>query len=294
MNDVEILKYKIEKVELPLVNCVKGNIDFDLSDFKNKIYELQVNVKLQNLNINNVDEFYKLRAKLNNFAKQINDEKKKVKNEYTKPYTDFEKQVKECIGLIEESSKFVDDQLKCYEEQQKQLLREDYIEMWKSFGKDSFVNYERIENPKWFLKSCSKKNVLVEMESINNKINADVTILKSAVVDEEEFKGVVKNYYETLDIGLVLGEYTKWKNIVKQEKIVVEQVENETLKTTQENTENATETKFNVLNEELKVEEQTKQVQAIISFTADEKIVDYVLELLEKNNIKCNFRKNYV
>ena len=292
MNDIEILKYQIAKVELPLVKCQSGNIAFDLSEFKNQIYELQVKTKLQNLNINNVDEFYKLRAKLNNFAKQINDEKKKVKNEYTKPYTEFEKQVKECIKLIEDSSAFVDDQLKTYEEQQKQLLREDYIEMWKTFGKDSFVQYERIENPKWFLKSCSKKNVLVEMETINNKINADVLILKNAIIDEDEFKNVVKNYYDTLDLGLVLGEYTKWKNIVKQEKIVVEQTENETLKTTQENTENATETKFHALNEELKVEEESKKVQAIISFTADEKVVDYVLRLLDENNIKYNFRKN--
>lgn len=292
MNDIEILKYQIAKVELPLVACNKGTIAFDLSEFKNQIYELQVKAKLQNLNINNVDEFYKLRAKLNNFSKQINDEKKKVKNEYTKPYTEFEKQVKECIKLIEDSSAFVDDQLKTYEEQQKQLLREDYIEMWKTFNKDNLVSYERIENPKWFLKSCSKKNVLVEMQTISEKIDADINILKNAINNVDELTEVISNYYNSLDLGKELGEYTKWKNIVKQEKIVVETIKEEPLKTTQENTENATETKFNVLNEELKIEEESKKVQAIISFTADEKVVDYVLKLLDENNIKYNYRKN--
>lgn len=292
MNEFDVLHYQIAKVELPLVNCNKGNIVFDLSEFKNQIYELQVQTKMQNLNINNVDDFYKLRAKLNNFAKQINDEKKKVKNEYTKPYTEFEKQVKECIKVIEDSSAFIDEQLKDYEEQQKQLLKEDYIELWKTFNKDDVVDYERIENPKWFLKSCSKKNVLVEMQQISEKIDNDINLLKKSINDVDELTEVISNYYSSLDVALELGEYTKWKNIVKNEKIVVERVEETPLKTTQENVENATETKFNVLNEELKVEEESKQVQAIISFTADEKVVDYVLKLLDKNNIKYNYRKN--
>lgn len=292
MNNIDILQYQIANVELPLVTCNKGVIQFDLTEFKIQIQVLEANVKNQNLSINNVDDFYKLRAKLNNFSKQINDEKKKVKKEYTKPYTDFEEQVKECIKLIEDSSNFIDEQLKTYEEQQKQILREEYIELWKTFNKDNLVPYERIENAKWFLKSCSKKNVLVEMQTINDKIESDVKLLERSINNVDELTEMLDQYYRCLDVAQVLGEYTKWKNIVKNEKIVVERVEETPLKTTQENTENATETKFQMLNEELKVNEESKKVQAIISFTADEKVVDYVLKLLEENNIKYNYRKN--
>lgn len=295
MNQTNYLALKVENVCLPEIVVKTGEINFDLTIFQNQIEELTNVINEQQLNINNVDDFYNLRAKLNNFAKKINDEKIKINKEYNQVYKVFENQVKECKALIENASKHIDQELKDYEEQQKQLLREDYIKMWESFGKSNFIAYERIEylfGSKWFLKSASKKKVLIDMSEINDNINKAVEILKNTIEDEKEFNAVLRNYYNSLDLAQELGEYTKWKNTINQEKIVVECVEKEILETTQENTENATETKFHALNEKLKVEEESKKVQAIISFTADEKVVDYVLKLLDENNIKYNFRKN--
>lgn len=292
MNELEKLQYDIARFQLPLVSCNKGLIEFDLSYFKEQVEELEKLVKHQTLDINNVDEFAKLRAKLNNFAKIIDDEKKKVKNEYLQPYTDFENQVKECIKLIKGASVYIDDQLKEYEKQQIQLLKEEFIEMWKAFNKDNFVPFERIEKDYWYLKKTSKKKVLIEMQQISEKIDADIEILKKSINNVDELTEVISNYYITLDIGQTLGEYTKWKNIVKNEKIVVKQVEEETLKTTQEENKNAVKTKFEALNQEIKTNDKIKQVQVIINFTADEDFADYVLNWLHQNNIKFNFRKN--
>lgn len=295
MNQTNYLALKVENVNLPIISVKQGEINFNLDDFEKQIDDLTNVINQQQLNINNVDDFYNLRAKLNNFAKKINDEKIKINKEYNQVYKNFENQVKKCKTLIENASKHIDQELKDYEEQQKQILREEYIKLWESFGKSNFIAYERIEylyGAKWFLKSASKKKVLIEMSEINDSINKSVEILKNTIEDEKEFNAVLRNYYNSLDLAQELGEYTKWKNTINQEKIVVECVEKEVLKTTQENTENATETKFHALNEELKVEEESKKVQAIISFTADEKVVDYVLKLLDENNIKYNYRKN--
>lgn len=292
MNEIEILKYQIAKVELPLVNCNKGTILFDLDNFKNQIKELEEQVLNQNLNINNVSEFENLRAKLNNFAKVINDEKKKVKNEYTKPYNDFETQVKECIKIIENASNFVNNQLKEYEKQQEQILREEFIEMWKTFNKDKVVPYERIEQEHWFLKKTSKKKVLVEMQQLSEKIEREVNTIKLSIADENEQNLVIGNYYNSLDIGKELGEYTKWKNTIKAKEIVVETIKEEPVKTTQEENKNVVQPKFEALNQEIKVNEENKQVQVIISFTSDEEFVDYVLNWLSQNHVKYNYRKN--
>lgn len=294
MNDIDILKYQIERVELPLVQYNKGVINFDLTAFKNAINELETRVKEQTLCIYNVDEFYKLRAKLNNFGKAINDEKKKVKNEYNKPYTEFEKQVKECLTMIESASAFVDEQLKHYEKCQEQLLREEYIELWDSLGLSDKVDFYRIENQKWYLKSCTKKNVLVEMSALVEKINNEVQILKNAISNVDELTEVLSNYYFTLDLGKELGEYTKWKNTIKAKEIVVERVIEEPVKTIQEEQENAVETKFEALNQEIKANDENKQVQVIISFTSDEEFIDYVLNWLSQNHIKYNYRKNKI
>lgn len=299
MNDIEILKRDIEKVELPLVSCNSGVIEFDLSNFKSQIQELVGVVKEQNLSVKNADEFYKLRAKLNKFSKQINDEKKKVKTEYTKPYTDFESQVKECINMIDNASGFIDNQLKTYETQQQQILREEYIELWKGFEKDDVVPFERIENQKkWYLKSTPKKDVYLELKSINDKIDSEINILKSSIQNVDELTEVMANYYCSLDLGKELGEYTKWKNTIKTKEIIkevvvekqqecpVEQVFNGGQKTIPPTEKKRLEPKFEAENQE-------REIQTIISFTANEELVDYIINYLQLSGVKkLQFRKN--
>lgn len=299
MNDIEILKKDIEKVELPLVNCNSGVIEFDLSNFKNQIQELVEVVKEQNLSVKNADEFYKLRAKLNKFSKQINDEKKKVKNEYTKPYTAFENQVKECINMIDNASGFIDDQLKAYEGQQQQILREEYIELWKSFGKDDVVPFERIENQKkWYLKSTPKKDVYLELKSLNDKIETEINILTNSIQDKDELAEVKANYYCSLDLGKELGEYTKWKNTIRAKEIIKEvvvekqpEIATEQISKKEQKTIPPIETKR--LEPKFEGENQEKEIQTIISFTATEELVDYIINYLQLSGVKkLQFRKN--
>lgn len=295
MNDIEILKNEIERVELPLVNYSSGVIKFDLADFKNGIKELEQRVKEQNLSVKNVDEFYKLRAKLNKFSKQINDEKKRVKNEYNKPYIEFENQVKECLNMIDNASGYVDEQLKTYEAQQQEILKAEYLELWKSFEKDDVVPFERIENQKkWYLKSTSKKDVYLELKSLNDRIDREIDVLKSSIQNVDELTEVMVNYYCSLDLGKELGEYTKWKNTIKAKEVIVEKepeiapqpVLEEPLKIIPSKDKKAVETKFEVQNQE-------KQVQTIISFIGNENIVEMLLEDLENYGAtKINYRVN--
>lgn len=291
MSNLETLKNKAN-IDLPLVNYQVGIIYFDLEDFKKSIQEINLITKQQELNINSVDEFYSLRAKLNNFGKKINDEKIKIKKEFNKPYTDFEKQIKECLILIDEASQHIDLQLKDFEKQQKQILKDEYIDLWESFGKDSKVPFERIEKSSWYLKSTTKKQVLVEMTQLNDKINNELAIFYNNIDDEKERDAVIENYYISLDCAEELGKYTKWKNIIKQQQIKVENVKEEEQKTTQEESKNAVETKFQALNQE--ITHEGKQQQAIISFTAEISVIDYVEKLLKENNIKYNIRRNEV
>lgn len=292
MNEVEILKCKVEKFETPMVNYTLGVINFDLSEFKKSIQEITDIINTQELNVNNVDEFYNLRAKLNNFNKKINDEKKKIKVEYNKPYLEFEAQVKECMKLIETASAHTDKQLKEYELMQKNILKEEYIKMWSNFGKDSKVPFERIENEKWYLKSTSKKKVLVEMTEINDKINNDLDKLYNVIQDKNEYDFVSENYFKSLDLAQELSNYTLWKNAIKQKEIVVEKVIEKEVKVNQEENKNAVETKFQALNQELTA--NNKVQNAIISFTADTCIIDRIELLLKENNVKYNIRRNEV
>ena len=290
MNQTNYLAVKIENFNLPVVNVKQGEINFDLTEFENKIKDLTDVINEQQLNINNVDEFYNLRAKLNNFAKKINDDKIRIKKEYNQVYVNFENQAKKCKSLIENASEHLDCELKDFEEQQKQILREDYQKMWKDFGKESFIPYERIEclfGSKWFLKSTSKKKVLLEMININDNINKDVQILKNTIDDNKEFNLVLRNYYNSLDLSHELDEYTKWKNTISQQiiekEVIVEKVV-EVEKPVKEQS-------FKTTNEELKFD--GKIINALFSINAEESVIDYVEKILKNNNVKYQIRRNY-
>ena len=284
MNDTNFLTVKIENCVLPPIKVETGVIEFDLTEFKKQVKDLSDKAKELTLNVNNVDDFAKLRAKLNNFSKEINENKKNVKNKYLSVYNDFEKDIKEAISLIDSASKNIEQQVKDFEAQQKQILREELIELWKTFGKDSKVPFERIEKTNWYLKSSSKKKVLVEMQEINDKINSDLALLYDSVSNEKEYEKVSESYFKSLDVALELGNYTKWKNIIQQEKIIVE--------TTQEKEENVVETKFQVLNEE--ITHEGRQQQVIFAFTAEKSVIDYIENLLKENDIKYQLRRNEV
>lgn len=292
MNDTNFLTVKIENCVLPPIKVETGVIEFDLTEFKKQVKDLSDKAKELTLNVSNVDSFAKLRAKLNNFSKEINENKKTVKNKYLSVYNDFEKDIKEAISLIDSASKSIDQQVKDFEAQQMQILREELIELWKTFGKDSKVPFERIEKTNWYLKSSSKKKVLVEMQEINDKINSDLALLYDSVSNEKEYEKISESYFKSLDVALELGNYTKWKNIIQQEKIVVETTKEEVVKTIQEKEENAVETKFQVLNEG--ITHEGKQQQVIFAFTAEKSVVDYIENLLKENDIKYQLRRNEV
>lgn len=294
MNQTNYLSVKIENFSLPVVSVKQGEINFDLEEFENKIEEITNVINEQQLNINNVEEFYNLRAKLNKFAKNINDEKIKIKKEYNQIYTLFENKVVKCRNLIEEASEHIDDELKKFEEQQKQILREEYQELWKKFGKDNFIPYERIENlfgSKWFLKSCSKKKVLLEMTEINDSINKAIEVLKLTIDDEKEFNLVLRNYYNSLDLTHELGEYTKWKNTISQQIIEKEVIVEKVVEV--EKPTKAVEIIENKFEEEnKKIESNGKVINALFSINAEESVIDFIENLLKENNIKYQVRRN--
>lgn len=292
MNYTNFLTVKIENCVLPKIKVETGVIDFDLTEFKNQIKTLNGKVNELCLDVNSVDDFTKLRAKLNNFNKEINENKKLIKKQYLSVYDDFEKEIKEVMSLIDDASKNIDLQVKDFENQQKQILKEELIELWKTFGKDSKVPFERIERPNWYLKSFSKKKVLIEMQDINDKINNDLALLYDSISNEKEYENISESYFKSLDVGLELGNYNKWKNIIQQEKNVVEKVKEVVVKTTQEKEENAVETKFQALNEELTHEGRRQQV--IFAFTAEKSVIDYIENLLKENDIKYQLRRNEV
>ena len=81
-------------------------------------------------------KYKEIKAKLNNVAKAINDRKIEIKKEFMLPYTEFENQVKDLIGMIDTVNSKIDNQLKDFEEKRKADKKEEIL-----------VEYDKLNAP---------------------------------------------------------------------------------------------------------------------------------------------------
>ena len=298
-NKETILMENIENLVQPQIDVTCGTIAFDLNDFKDKLEVLTAQIKTAVMTEDTVKQFTNMRAALNKAAKSLNDDKIKIKKKYCNPYLVFENQAKECIGLLKDASEYIDKQVKEYELEQLEILKEDYKQMWEELGKADFVPYEKIEKPNWYLKATSKKQVSVEMNQINEEINKNLSLLRNSIPDDDEYKAMANKYYDTMDVVDVLAKYTEMKNIIKPKTVIVEKVV-EAEKT--EEPEPITEGNIPAepIVEDVKPaapaasEEDDEPCQVIINFISKKSIVENIEKYLKESNVEYFIRKNKV
>ena len=134
-----------------------------------------------------VDEAKKVRAGLNKVKNYVNEKKKEIKKEYEKPYKDIEKRLKSMMKDAEDKSKYVDDQIKVYEQMWKEDRYADIKEHFEMFDLEG-VSLDSIFNPKWYNKGYDKK-WKAELEEEVKRIQDDLKEIEdSGVENVTQFK----------------------------------------------------------------------------------------------------------
>src|SRR5690554_5888515 len=124
-----------------------------------------------------VGEFKVIRANLNKVAKTIDDRRKEIKKEYSAPLVAFEKDIKECISLIDDVNSKIDAQVKEYEERKREE-KEQLIEKFWEDMKLPEVKLNLVFNQRWLNTTFSEKNILEEMNQIKEKVISDLETLE--------------------------------------------------------------------------------------------------------------------
>ena len=88
------LALKVANIVKPEIELEAGSIKFDLSIFNSKVTELIETVKKEKVTIDTIKDYKQLKATLNNFHDEINNEKIRIVREFSKPIDDFTEQVK--------------------------------------------------------------------------------------------------------------------------------------------------------------------------------------------------------
>lgn len=203
MNDLQIV-----------VNQQHGVISTNFDDIKAQLSaQMEIYKELKVTEENKVERKKDV-ATLRKMAKAVNDKKVEVKNEFLKPYVDFEQNVKELIEIINEPITILDDQVKEFEEKQRQLkiseinnvfniMIQTYPELIDEIGLTT------IYDNRWENATASMKSVRDEMTAKLNAIRDNVALISSMVSEKTE--EALKLFWGDLDIAKAMQTINRYE-----------------------------------------------------------------------------------
>ena len=164
------------------------------------------------------------RAKLNKFRMALEDARKAVKKKCMEPYTQFEKQVKEVLSLIDEPIGLIDSQIKEVEEARRVEKKGQIMDLYeKHIGSlRGLLPFPHIFREEWLNTTKSLKSIEKEIQEMVAQVNRDMDTIEALHTKYE--RHVVDYYIRTLDLAGALQENAR---LEEQEKLLLQRQEEE-------------------------------------------------------------------
>lgn len=233
---------------------------------------------------NQITEAKSTRAKLNKVKAAIEDRRKELKKEYLKPYEVIEKQAKELVDMIDEVSSNIANQIKEFEEKEKEAKKIEIANLWVKLGYNK-ITVDKIWNEKWLNKTFALSNIKEEMQAQIDDIEGDLNAIKELCgEDKQKCLTLQSKYLRTLDFQQVLSEYNAEteaaKKIIAEEKAVKAEQEPITVvsEEPQEEVEVQTEVQEAIYEIKFAVIGTEKQIKALSQFMFDNNIKFEILK----------------
>ncbi len=146
------------------------------------------------------------RAALNKLSAAIDARRKEIKAQCLAPYSDFEVKCKELTGMIGQASRSIDQQVKAFEEQEKQEKRQAIEAVYPELaGKLSqFIPFSKLMDQKWLNKTVSVNSAITALSGRVDSIRRDIDTICNMHLTHEV--PVLARYYETLDLSAAMNE----------------------------------------------------------------------------------------
>jgi uncharacterized protein YukE len=233
---------------------------------------------------NQITEAKSTRAKLNKVKAAIEDRRKELKKEYLKPYEIVEKQAKELVDMIDEASSNIANQIKEFEEKEKEAKKIEIANLWVKLGYNK-ITVDKIWNEKWLNKTFTLSKIKEEMQAQIDDIEGDLNAIKELCgEDKQKCLTLQSKYLRTLDFQQVLSEYNAEteaaKKIIAEEKAVKAEQEPITVvsEEPQEEVEVQTEVQEAIYEIKFAVIGTEKQIKALSQFMFDNNIKFEILK----------------
>ena len=164
---------------------LKQEITTRANDYKNLVYTDE-----------NIKEAKSDRANLNKFIKVLDAKRKDVKKMMLEPYTEFEGQVKELIGIIGEANNNIDSQVKAYEQKKRDeklvKVQEIYDGIFGDSDLLSILTWDRVFKTTYLNATTTLKSIIAEMTELLERVTSELVIIYN---DDGEYQFEMKEAY---------------------------------------------------------------------------------------------------
>ena len=203
------MELKVKDYTLPEV------ISFNFEELKTSIAEKAKQYETMVYNEDQIKSAKSDRADLNKLKKALNDERIRREKEYIQPFNDFKNKVNELISIIDTPVKLIDDQIKNYEEKQKEEKLQEIKELYKNTAHPDWLDFEKVfdGNEKWLNASVKIGTIEKEIWDFIDKVEDGMQTLSQ--LPEYSFEAM-ETYKKTLALNLAISKANELSDMAKR------------------------------------------------------------------------------
>lgn len=157
------------------------------------------------------------RARLNAMKEAISNRRIEVKNAVMAPYTQFEKEVKEVVALIDGPISMIDSQIKEYEERVKAEKKQKLKALFQDIASEyEFLTFDQIFEQRYLNATVSLNKANEDIKRKVEKVASDFQTIDAFT--SEKYRGAAKDVYmRTLSLSAALSEDKRLTEIDKRQ-----------------------------------------------------------------------------
>lgn len=158
-------------------------------------------------------------AQLRKLKDGINAQKIAVKKEWMRPYTEFEDQAKQLMGLVDGGITNIDGQIKAYDEERRaaklRTLKEAFSEAVGLRGIEAYLRWDQVFNPKWLNATCPTDAAFDDIAEAVSKTEEDLDFLRG--LHSEYEAAILDEYSRNHDLKSAMNTANRLKAIQQAE-----------------------------------------------------------------------------
>lgn len=167
------------------------------------------------------------RADLNKLSKMLDDARKTKKKEFMQPFEQFEKEIKDVVGIVNEASSAIDVQLKAFEDQRKADKLLEIKKLFDEFDAEygmpaDWIELDTIMKSQWLNATFSMNKIKAEIEETLAKIENDLQVIRA--LPEYAFEAEDK-YSTALDLAAAMREAQRLHDMAQRKAEIAAQQE---------------------------------------------------------------------